>query len=254
MQDIVILSLIFFISLFLGSFYNVVALRTLSGEKVTMPPSHCTTCNHRLSPLDLLPVFSWLFLKGKCRYCKTPISPVYPFGEILTAISYTLIIYINGFTWNALIQIILMTIMIIASVSDLKKMEVPDRFFIIGLLLVIPVRLFSGEEVLPYLIGGVGLFVLMYGLFNLGVIGGADVKLYALIGVALGFTPALFSYLFANCVGAVVILPQLIFKKRKREQEIAFVPYMAIGILISYLMAPMIAETVEVIQFLMTNM
>ena len=64
-----IYGLVFILGLVLGSFYNVVALRTLSGENLAFPPSHCSNCNHQLHKKDLVPVFSWMFLKGKCRYC-----------------------------------------------------------------------------------------------------------------------------------------------------------------------------------------
>lgn len=80
---------IFFFSLFgslLGSFSNVVILRMSTKTSVIFPPSACPKCNHQLSALDLVPVFSWLFLKGKCRYCKTPISYQYPLVEFFIAL------------------------------------------------------------------------------------------------------------------------------------------------------------------------
>lgn len=228
---------IFFISLFLGSFYNVVGLRTLSGEKISLPPSHCTSCNHRLSPLDLVPLFSWLFLRGKCRYCKEKISPIYPFGELLTAISYTLIIYTYGYSWESLVHIIFITLMIIATVTDLKETMVPDRFFIIGLALIFPIRMLTGTPIIPYLIGGGGAFLLMLAILLLsgGKLGGADVKLYALIGSALGFLPAIETLFYASMIGLLFNIPFIIMKKKDKAAEIPFVPFITLGILVVYI-------------------
>lgn len=233
-----ILLFVFFISLFLGSFYNVVALRTLSKEKLAMPPSHCTSCNHRLSPLDLVPVFSWLFLKGKCRYCKTKISGIYPFGELLTASAYTIIIWKYGFTFEGFAQIAFITMLIIATVTDLKETWVPDRFFIIGIMLVIIIRIAGGIPVLSNILGGLGAFAMMFAIyiFSGERLGGADVKLYALIGLALGFVPSVASLFYACIVALSINIPALIMKKKSKVQEIPFVPYMTIGVLLVYIL------------------
>lgn len=74
------------LSLFIGSFLNVVALRVPNKESIIYPPSHCPVCQHRLTALDLIPVFSYIGLKGKCRYCGEKISIIYPFGELMTLV------------------------------------------------------------------------------------------------------------------------------------------------------------------------
>lgn len=80
----------------LGSFSNVVVLRMAIGTSVIFPPSHCPKCNHRLSVWDLFPIFSWLFLRGKCRYCKEPISVQYPLGESFMALIIGLSFFKTG--------------------------------------------------------------------------------------------------------------------------------------------------------------
>lgn len=228
---------VFFISIYLGSFYNVVALRTLSGESIigTNENSHCTTCGHELNYLDMVPIFSWLFLKGKCRYCGDKLSPVYPFGELLTGISYTVIVWQFGFTLEALVQVVLMTVMIWATITDLKEMIVPDRFTVIGLILVGILRLAIGESVSMYFISGLlsFLFLLLILVLSGGRMGGADVKLYALIGLAIGIDGAIGSLFYASFIGVLINLPIMI--KKKDSLKIPFVPFITAGILLIYI-------------------
>lgn len=229
--------LVFVMSLFLGSFYNVVGLRTLSKEGLSFPPSHCTSCNHRLSALDLFPVLSYLFLGGKCRYCKQKISHIYPFGELLTGMAYTIVVFKFGFTLEALIQIVFITIMIFSTVTDLKEHIVPDRFVVLGLILVLVLRIISGENLLNYITSSLIAFgiLLVILVASNGRMGGADVKLYALIGLAIGLNNSICSLFYASFVALVINFKILLESKEKRP-EIPFVPYITVGILATYIM------------------
>lgn len=226
------------IGLVLGSFYNVVALRALSGEKLAFPPSHCTSCNHQLGVLDLFPVLSYTFLGGKCRYCKTKISPIYPFGELLTATSYTLIVYQFGLTMEALIQIAFITFLIFSTVTDLKETLVPNRFIVIGLALVGILRVIHGQDLAMYLISAVVSFGVMFLILILsgGKMGGADVKLYSLIGLSIGWMDSMGSLFYASMIALVVQGIILILNKGKfdRSKEIPFVPFITLGVLCTY--------------------
>lgn len=237
---IIMYGIIFIFGLVLGSFYNVIVLRTLSGENLAFPPSHCTKCNHRLSVFDLIPVFSWLFLKGKCRYCKDKISPIYPIGELLTAFSYTFIVYQFGFTMTTLIQIVFITAMIWCTIADLKETLVPDRFIIIGLIAVFILRLIHGEDLVYYLISCVVSFAVLFMIFLLsgGKMGGADVKLYALIGLSIGAMDAMGSLFYASIIALIFQIPILIKNKGKldRTREIPFVPFITLGVLCTYVL------------------
>lgn len=235
------LFLIFFIvGIIFGSFYNVVSLRTLKGEKLSYPPSHCVNCNHNLSFWDLFPVVSWLFLRGKCRYCKVPISPIYPFMETLTGVSYGLIMWQFGFTLEALIQIIFITILILATITDLKEMIVPDRFVIIGLILVLGLRIYQGEDVIHYVISAAVAYTLLVIIFfaSGGKMGGADIKLYALIGLSIGWMDSIGSLFYASMVASLfyLVLHLLSKTKFKRKLEIPFVPFITIGVLLTYVL------------------
>lgn len=230
---------IFIIGLVLGSFYNVVALRTLSGENLAFPASHCTICEHQLHLLDLVPVFSWLFLRGKCRYCGDKISPIYPIGELLTAVSYTMIFHYFGFTMEALIQAVFITIMIWATMTDLKATMVPDRFVVIGLISVLSLRLISGGYIIPYLIAAAVSFSAMFLLLVLsgGKMGGADVKLYSLIGLSIGLQDAMGSLFYAAIIALLFQIPIIIANKGvDREKQIPFVPFITLGVLATYVL------------------
>lgn len=85
---------VFVLGICIGSFLNVLALRSLSEESIFWPPSKCPRCDHRLSPLDNIPVVSWLFLRGKCRYCSAPISWQYPAVELCTGLIFVLLIHV----------------------------------------------------------------------------------------------------------------------------------------------------------------
>lgn len=229
--------LVFILGLVLGSFYNVVALRTLSGENLAFPPSHCSNCNHQLHRKDLVPVFSWLFLKGKCRYCGDKISPIYPIGELLTATSYTIIFHQFGLTMEGLIQLVFITVMIWATMSDLKATMVPDRFVVIGILSVFILRAIHGVNLGYYLISmliafGLLLFILIA---SNGKMGGADVKLYALIGLSIGWQSSLASLFYASIIAILFQIPGIVKNKGvERGREIPFVPFITLGVLCTY--------------------
>lgn len=245
MQEIVYIALFSsFIGLFIGSFFNVVALRTLKDEGLSFPPSHCTSCNHKLSPLDLVPVLSYLFLGGKCRYCKEKISKIYPFGEILTSIAFGLIIYKYGLSIHGLLHISFISIMLIATISDLKEKIVPDKLVITGLSIVLAIRIiivFIGQgsawdEILIPIVASILSFGLLFFIFIFSMerMGGADVKLYALIGLAIGFSNAVASLFYASILSLVYHLPPILKGTWDREQEIPFVPFITVAVLITY--------------------
>lgn len=228
----------FLFGIILGSFYNVVSIRTLSKEGLSYPPSHCVKCGHNLSFWDLFPILSWLFLKGKCRYCKEKISPVYPTIELLTGISYALIVYQYGFTFEAAIQLVFITIMILATASDMREMIVPDRFVVIGLGLVLTLRIIHGDMIVHYLISSVIAFLLLFLILiaSKGKMGGADVKLYALIGLAIGWQDSIASLFYASFAAVLYYIIMAIVNKGKLDtkKEIPFVPFIIVGVLCTY--------------------
>ena len=107
--------------------------------------------------MDLVPVISWLSLGGKCRYCKSPISAIYPFGELFTALGYAVVVWRFGLTLYAIPHLVLITVLAMATASDLKEMEVPDRFVVVGLIVNIILRIIIQDGLIYYVASGVSL-------------------------------------------------------------------------------------------------
>jgi prepilin signal peptidase PulO-like enzyme (type II secretory pathway) len=229
--------LVIIYALILGSFFNVVAIRLLNKESIAFPPSHCTQCNHRLHILDLIPVFSYLFLKGKCRYCQTKISALYPFGELLTAVSI-FFVYKNVGLSLELIPALLLTILLVISVlTDIREQLILDVITLPMLGLLVITRLFIGTEPFWYYLMGaiVGfLLLLLLAIVSKGGMGGGDIKLYAAIGVVLGPYLTAMSLVLASFVGAIVGLFLMMTGKVKRGQPIAFGPAILVGTIAAY--------------------
>ena len=126
-MTIVITSLFFIYGIVFGSFFNVVGLRVPKKESIVSPPSHCTTCDRKLGFLDLVPVFSYVFLKGKCRKCGSKISPIYPFMEFVTGVLFALSFYMLGFSAELVVAILFMSLLVIITVSDIAYMLIPNK-------------------------------------------------------------------------------------------------------------------------------
>jgi prepilin signal peptidase PulO-like enzyme (type II secretory pathway) len=225
------------VGLLLGSFFNVVAIRLLKNKSVAFPPSHCPNCNHKLAVIDLVPVFSFMFLGGKCRYCKIKISPLYPFGELLTASSIFITYKWVGLTLELVPALILTILLVLAVLTDIREKLILDVITLPALLILLIARLFVGSEPFWfYLLGGVVGFslLLLIAIVSKGGMGGGDIKLYAAIGVALGPWMTIMSLVLASFVGTIVGITLIILGIAKRKEPIAFGPFIFIGTFASY--------------------
>ncbi len=150
MFEIYCLLLALFLGAAFGSFTDCLAYRLLSGESVWKGRSHCDHCGHTLGPGDLVPVFSYLFLRGKCRYCGTRVPPESFFCELLCGFLFAAYLYRFGFSFLTLRYLILTVILLGLSLVDLKSYTIPDRFILAGILAwlcTVPlVTMFSGSD------------------------------------------------------------------------------------------------------------
>lgn len=236
----VILIYLFIVGLFFGSFYNVVALRLSNNESIIFPGSHCVNCNHKLSWYELIPVFSYIGLKGKCKKCKVHISIQYPLIEILTGLLFALSYYIFGFTINTLISIVISSLVIITLVSDFKYMIILDEALIIcGLFLGVLFFIQGGVAKLGHqLLYGILLFLLVLLIKLLGdrafkqeSLGWGDVKLSFIAGMSLGLKVGVI-YIF---VASFLALPYALFCTiRKKEAIVPFGPFLVLSMLVLY--------------------
>lgn len=231
--------LVFFLfGLVFGSFYNVVGLRVPKGESIVSPPSHCTVCERRLTPIDLIPVLSYLVLKGRCRKCHTRISPMYPFMECITGLLFVHSYVMFGFSKELIVALFFASLLVIITVSDIAYMLIPNKivypafFIFIGLRLVSPLEpwwyAFVGSAV------GFGLLLLI-AIVSKGGMGGGDIKLYAVLGLVLGIWNTLLSLFLASLIALIYGVVILAKRKQKRRIPIPFGPAIALGSWLAYL-------------------
>ncbi len=142
-MEYVITIFAFLFGMVFGSFFNVVGLRVPLKMSISYPPSHCTHCMHRLSALDLIPVFSYVFLKGKCRYCGEKVSPIYMVTELFTGILFAFAYWMIGFTPELIVALLFISLLAIIVVSDIAYMIIPDKVLLFFLPLLALGRFFA---------------------------------------------------------------------------------------------------------------
>ncbi|MCC3356551.1 prepilin peptidase [Bacillus sp. REN16] len=228
---------IFIVGLLLGSFFNVVGLRIPAGESIVRPRSACPTCKHQLTAIELIPVFSYILQGGKCRNCKTRISPIYASFELVTAILFTISPLLVGWSKELIIAWTLISLLMIIFVSDLTYMIIPDKVLLFFAPVFIIERIFIPLE--PWwdmLAGSIVGFLLLYliAIISRGGMGGGDIKLYAVLGLVLGWKLVLLSFFLATIFGTVIGLCGMVIGKVKKGKPMPFGPSIVIGTLLAY--------------------
>lgn len=229
---IYILVLAFIVGSVMGSFINCLAWRIVHHEKITEGRSHCAVCNHTLGVLDLIPVFSYIFLKGRCRYCHEKISPRYFLVETAMGCLYVLAVCVKGLTIETGVVMAVMTICMGLSLVDLDSMIIPDGF-LISLLIVYGIWVLLSENRVHMLVQGViGMAVIGGGMLLLVLLmdrilkkesmGGGDIKLLGIIGLYLGAAGGLLCVIVSCVIG-------LIMAGIGRKKQIPFGPSLSIG-------------------------
>ncbi|WP_341960828.1 prepilin peptidase [Planococcus maritimus] len=230
-----------FMSLFglvFGSFYNVVGLRVPKNESIAYPPSHCTNCDRRLTALDLVPVFSYMFLKGQCRTCGSKIHWVYPLMEAITAVLFTTVFLKFGFTPELIIGLLFVSMLVIITVSDIAYMLIPDKVLLpFGLVLLVLRLIVPLDPWWDSLVGAaVGFSVLLLiAVLSKGGMGGGDIKLFLVIGLVLGTAGSLLTLFLASFIGAIAGIIILRVRKQGRKTPIPFGPSIALSATLVYL-------------------
>lgn len=236
-MTLVYTTLFFIYGIIFGSFFNVVGLRVPKKESIVAPPSHCTTCDRRLKFLDLIPVFSFIFLKGKCRGCGSKISGVYPLMEFVTGLLFALSYYQLGFSWELVIAILFMSLLVIITVSDIAYMLIPDKVLLPFAVTLLVLRLIVPLD--PWwdsLVGAVVGFGILYiiAVVSKGGMGGGDIKLFFVIGLVLGTVQTLLTLFLAALIGSIIGILILKKKGQGRKTPVPFGPSIAIAAIISY--------------------
>ncbi|MFZ5647962.1 MAG: prepilin peptidase [Bacillota bacterium] len=233
------------LGLAVGSFLNVCIYRIPAGKSIVTPPSHCPTCENRLRPPDLIPVISYLFLKGRCRYCKTPVSHRYPLVEALTAFLFLLVFLELGFETALFKHLFLTALMITIAFIDLDHYIIPNRLVLAGLIagaLFLPV---TGDlSLLSALYGALSAsgFLLILYIVSRGGMGMGDIKLAAVIGIFLGWPMALLAVFLACFLAGILGIVLIVTGIKKRKDPIPFGPFLAAGTFITSLWGPELAS------------
>jgi prepilin signal peptidase PulO-like enzyme (type II secretory pathway) len=229
---------IFVVGLVVGSFYNVLAVRLLHKQSLLFPASHCPHCRRSLKPTELIPVLSYVFLRGKCSSCRERISVLYPLGELLTAVSFVLLYLRFGWSAEAVVGFVLVSVLILAVLTDLRRKLILDVVTLPAVGVLLFLRIWIGDEAFThYLLGGVTgfLLLLLLAIISKGGTGGGDIKLYAAIGVALGPGLTVMSLILASFFGAVGGLLLILARKANRKAAIPFAPFIYVGTIATYL-------------------
>ncbi|TBL80489.1 prepilin peptidase [Paenibacillus thalictri] len=233
----------FIFGLLVGSFLNVVAIRVPLKRSVITPPSHCTSCKHRLGIIDLIPVISYLLLGRKCRYCGQPISAQYAVWEAAAGLLFAVVSLAYGPSKEWLVALFFVSILIVITQTDLRHMLIPDKVVFFGVAVSFMLRIWNHP--LPFsqyiwgMVTGFGLLFLI-ALVSVAIVkkeamGGGDIKLFAFIGLTLGLKLTLLTLFFACLIGTLFGMVLLSSGVWKRDQYIPFGPYIALGALLSLL-------------------
>ena len=225
----------------MGSFLNVCITRWPENLSVVRPRSRCPRCERPIAWYDNIPVISWLVLRGKCRGCALPISPLYPGVELLVALIWFACAWRFGATFFTLRLAIFATLLLGVAVTDLRTYTIPDGFTITGFLFLLATSfaaLFLGRDQYPFagpftaVIGactGAGAIAIVGWLGEAALkkeaMGFGDVTLMAFIGAALGPELALLTVFVGAAIGAVVFVAVVLPVAKLRRTELPQVPF-----------------------------
>lgn len=225
------LLLAFILGSVFGSFLNCVSDRIIAHEKWWTGRSKCDACGHELGILDLFPVFSYLFLKGKCRYCGTKLSPVYMLSEAGLGLLFVIMTAVHGTLDLALVKDLGLTACLYGlSLSDFKSYEIPDGFIVFGIIWWLIFGFNVQGLVAGVVIAGSVLLLslVMDKVLKKESMGGGDIKLFFVVGLYLGLYGSLFNLILA-CIFGLLLVVVL------KQNKIPFGPAIAMATYISLL-------------------
>ncbi|MEB3356144.1 MAG: prepilin peptidase [Synechococcales bacterium] len=242
--------IVFILGASIGSFLNVVVYRLPAQISLLFPPSRCPQCHHRLQVYDNVPVFGWLWLRGRCRYCRHPISARYPLVEAATGLLFVAVFWLVGQPLPTVGYWVFVSWLLALSLIDLDTMTLPNALTQSGLMMGLLFQAIAGwsdgalvgaaQFLMMGVIGavvGIWLFDLITlvgsAIYGQTVMGGGDAKLAAMMGVWLGWANLLLAGFLACAVGAVVGGGGVALGLINRRQPIPFGPFLAIGAVIA---------------------
>lgn len=233
--------LLFIIGACLGSFYLVVGKRLPKNEDIIFSRSKCDNCNHTLFWYDLIPIFSYIFLRGKCKYCHKKISITNLLIEISMGLLFSIGYIYMGFSYRYFIYLILISLMILIFITDFLYYIILDSPLVVSSILIIILKLiYNGyKDTILSILSGIVIFLVMYlikiigdKIFNRESLGGGDIKLSFVIGLTLGFRLSLISLILSSFLALPYSVASL---KLQKNNEVPFGPFLVSSLFIVFL-------------------
>lgn len=253
--------IVFTLGTAVGSFLNVVVYRLPEGLSLLYPPSRCPKCEMRLKPYDNVPVFGWLWLRGKCRNCKLPIAMRYALVEFATGCLFLSVFALFGMSWQTLGYWLLVSWLLSLALIDLDTMTLPNRLTASGLVLgwlfqgwissVEDSSIQSGVHSIATAMVASVLALWLFDtvgaagsqVFGKPAMGGGDAKLAAMMAAWIGFPQMLLATFLAATIGAVLGSSALALGLLSPKQHVPFGPYLALGTLLTLFYGTWLIET-----------
>ena len=238
MINFLIIGLVFMFGMCIGSFLNVCIYRLPSSMSILKPSrSFCPQCKSAIKSYDNIPVFSYIWLKGRCRNCKSSISLRYPLVELITGILAISILFLFGLTLEGLVYFIFISSLLVITFIDIDHKIIPDIITLpgipIGLLASFVLSAMTFISSLVGLLVGGGSLLLVACVYSLIThkegMGGGDIKLLGMIGTFIGWKGVIFTIFAASLTGTLVGIIVMLQKGKNLKFAIPFGPFLSIG-------------------------
>jgi len=242
--NIIIALFVFIFGLSVGSFLNVLIYRVPEGININYPPSTCPKCNNQLKWYHNIPLFSWLFLRGKCAYCGSKISAQYPVIELINAFIWLAVYSKLGLEWYGVFVALSFSMLLALSMIDFKYYAVPDSINYAALIfaLIAPNFLHKALDAAYAALAFYILGLIVSKLAKKDALGEADIIVAATMAALLGY-PAFFIAMFIAAL--LAILPSLFAK----DTMVPFVPFLSLATFITYINKEVLLNYLEVLMY-----
>jgi len=239
--EIYIYTVLFIFGSIIGSFLNVLAVRLTNNESILWPSSHCHNCEHKLKWYELIPIVSYLIQGGKSRCCNTKIPISYFIIELVTGILYMVSYHSFGLSYEFVISLIFISSLITIIVSDIEYMIILDEVLAVSSIMIIILSLifFGLDKTVTSILSAVGAFGTMYlikiigdKIFKKESMGGGDIKLMFLVGLAIGYPLSICNIFLATFIAFPVAIYMLF---SRRDNLIPFGPFLAMSAILIHI-------------------
>ncbi|WP_446897727.1 prepilin peptidase [Clostridium sp. LBM24168] len=232
--------LAFILGAVVGSFLNLCIYRIPREQSIIHPPSRCTNCNTKIKWRDLMPVFSYIILKGKCRYCGNEISLQYFIIEIITGILFFLLYIRYGFSFIFFKYAAFLSIVFLIAIIDIYTMNVYFNTIIMGIvvsIIFLLVEYYIGYDIRTFIYGGItaGLFICCLVIFT-GGMGLGDAEVCIIAGLFLGFKLVLLMIIISFLLGTLMGIILIVLNIKSRKDFIPFIPFIMVSSIITTLL------------------